>query len=274
MAGEKIVNSGYGYACRIDNIKEANKGNAVISGCVVSEQATPAMAVDIASGTIRAGGGYTDVPSTSKNIDASDATYDRYDIICVGSDGTVDYVVGTAQANPYPPDLPDDHILLAIIFVEHGSTTIVNANIDDNRIIDERPFVPIGGIIAWAKSLTGMPSIPYGFVECNGQTLNDGESPLNGQVIPDLNGSSGAQRFLRGSTTSGTVGGEDTHTLTIDEMPSHTHTVQRGGDQANGSYEGTSSIQNGTVTSGATGGGSPHNNLPSYYEVVWIMRVK
>lgn len=62
-------------------------------------------------------------------------------------------------------------------------------------------IVPIGSIQAWHKDLSGV-SLPDGWVECNGQLLSDPESPLNGETIPDLNGES---RFLRGSSTSGTL---------------------------------------------------------------------
>lgn len=65
---------------------------------------------------------------------------------------------------------------------------------------------PIGSIQPWHKSLTGVPSIPDGWVECNGQVLNDPESPLDGQTIPNLNGNDGGL-FLRAGASSGTVNG-------------------------------------------------------------------
>src|SRR5207247_10116598 len=63
-------------------------------------------------------------------------------------------------------------------------------------------FVLVGAIVAWYKSLTGTRRLPLEFVECNGQNLDDPESPYDGQDIPDLNGATetGKQRFLRGST--------------------------------------------------------------------------
>ncbi len=66
-------------------------------------------------------------------------------------------------------------------------------------------IVPIGSIIAWHKSLSGVPSLPDGWVECSGGTITDAESPLYGQSIPNLNSASGYNggRFLRGSATSG-----------------------------------------------------------------------
>ena len=76
-------------------------------------------------------------------------------------------------------------------------------------------IVPIGSIIALAKSLTGIPPLLPSFVQCDGQVLSDGDSPLNGQTIPDLNAAAGTARFLRGAATSGGTGGSETHTHTI-----------------------------------------------------------
>jgi hypothetical protein len=68
-------------------------------------------------------------------------------------------------------------------------------------------LVPIGGVIPWFKDTPGVPSLPANFVECNGQVLNDPESPLDGQTMPDAN--TGAQRFIRGGVNSGATGGID-----------------------------------------------------------------
>jgi len=71
-------------------------------------------------------------------------------------------------------------------------------------------MVPIGSIIAWHGNMSGVPGLPAGWVECVGGTINDAASPMNGQVIPNLNngttsksGDASRGRFLRGNTTSG-----------------------------------------------------------------------
>jgi len=267
MAGMEIANAGYGFACRIDNIKEGAKGNRVISGCEVTEQGTPDMTVDIAAGIVRIDNAYKTISAVDNQaVTAADGSNDRYDIIAVGKDGTVDYTAGTAAANPYPPDLPADHILLAVIWVEHGSTTVETSDIHDNRIIyeDSGVQVPIGTILSWAKTLTGVPALPTGFVECDGGVLSDAESPLNGQTIPDLNGDN---RFLRGNSTSGGTGGTD------DATHDHGGATGSGGgtnvDGASGAGKVTTPSHTHSISNSST-----TDNQPPYYDVVLIMRVK
>lgn len=61
---------------------------------------------------------------------------------------------------------------------------------------------PIGTVKAWHKSFTNTPALPWGWIQCDGQTLSDTDSVYDGQVIPNLNG---LGHFIRGSATSGTV---------------------------------------------------------------------
>lgn len=136
-------------------------------------------------------------------------------------------------------------------------------------------IVPIGSVMSWLKSYTNTPALPTGWVECNGQTLSDADSVYNGQTIPDLNG---GNRFLRGNSTSGGVGGESTHTLTVDEIPARHHTVtattSAGGDLTHYEPSAPNTVAATTQDTSDTGGSGAHENKPPYYDVVWIMRVK
>jgi len=139
----------------------------------------------------------------------------------------------------------------------------------DNQIpVGGIGVVPVGGIVAWLKSFPNTPALPGNFVECNGQTLSDPESIYNGQTISNLNSDN---RFLRGSSTSGGSGGSDTHTHTI--YPPVTNMATRwangweGGHLVNPPGSTLADLPSSFVT-------DEKACLPSYYEVVWIIRVK
>lgn len=96
----------------------------------------------------------------------------------------------------------------------------------------------------------------------------------------DSNNPSAAPELIEGPYYNpGTLGGEETHTLTIDEMPSHTHNRRtdagdRGG--ADGDTTGSQGYKwhaaNNTETT-ATGGGEPHNNMPPYITCYMWLRI-
>ena len=122
-----------------------------------------------------------------------------------------------------------------------AGTTISTSGVNGiTTTINHTP--PIGSIIAWAKTLTSVPALPTGWLECNGQTISDANSPMNGENVPDINTT---QSFLRGASTSGGTGGTDTSTGSNQNI-----------------LEGSGLIIIGT-----------HTNLPVYYEIVWIIRV-
>ena len=140
--------------------------------------------------------------------------------------------------------------------------------------------VPIGSIQAWHKSLPGVPGLPLNWVQCDGQVLNDTESPLNGQTIPNLNGQA---RFLRGNSVSGTD--------EADDFKSHNHQGGVEGLTPQGSFGLIRVATAGeavTVTGGDISPGEPDlvtgpqnipleggaETRPINMSVVWIMKIK
>src|SRR5574343_703851 len=48
-------------------------------------------------------------------------------------------------------------------------------------------YPPIGSIIAWYKGFSGVPALNDCWIECNGQSITDPDSPLSGNFTPALN---------------------------------------------------------------------------------------
>lgn len=120
-------------------------------------------------------------------------------------------------------------------------------------------FVPTGGFnnstVAYVDNIR-MLGI-NNWVECNGGTVNDVESPINGQTIPSLNGTTNSnKRFLYGGTTYGTTGG----------ATSHSHSFTNPGDRGNTGSQRPRLLLSTTIN--AT------SNIPMSMDVVFIMRIK
>ncbi|MEP0553695.1 MAG: tail fiber protein, partial [Balneola sp.] len=162
----------------------------------------------------------------------------------------------------------------------------------NGRIKDKTGFVmPVGSIIAF-----GGKNAPEGWLICDGQKITKAKYPdlysvLNSGTVPDLR-----SRFILGATSSGNnilnkTGGEESHQLTTNEMPTHGHQLGPGPGATNAFlaawYEGnnqsaniTSGFQNGPSfgqisyfeqTQG-TGNNQPHNNMPPYWALTYIIK--
>lgn len=129
------------------------------------------------------------------------------------------------------------------------------------------------GDLKWSAVAT----ITTGWLLCNGQavlrsaypalfaaigtTYGAGDS-LTTFNVPDARGR--ALIAVSPSHALATTGGEETHTQTIAEMPSHDHTYGRlfqGGDANNG---GANGVLPGSATTDPTGGGQPFNIMQPY----------
>ncbi len=133
--------------------------------------------------------------------------------------------------------------------------------------------------------------VPEGYLLCNGDTVTTAQYPElayslgketeESFTLPDLR-----KRFVAGYDNSaegysaiGVTGGAEKITLTIEQMPNHTHDVEfvdeKWGDNANSrpfpNPAGTSGY---TAQTTSTGGGKEHENRPPYYVLAYVIKVK
>ena len=121
---------------------------------------------------------------------------------------------------------------------------------------------PIGAI--YTAITSGSPQAVFG-----GTWVSFGQ----GRVLVGHDDAASPDSDFVASSTDGSsvlVGGAKTHTLSINEMPAHTHSINGvenpRGSGANGSEDGDSSFTS-SLTTNSTGGGQAHNNLQPYVVV-------
>ena len=141
--------------------------------------------------------------------------------------------------------------------------------------------VPKGTVVAYYP-VGGDLSIPAGWAFCDG---TKGTPDLRGKFILGYN-STENQDTSRIPNNLGGVGGTEVETLTEEQMPLHTHGVERtclgggviGWDTddrlVSAGARDDCRTNNGKrkITEG-TGKGQPHNNLPPFYVLVYIMKL-
>lgn len=127
----------------------------------------------------------------------------------------------------YSPDLNDTM-----------SAVKTNLNITFGDLqLDGMKNAPIGTIVAWLKTLTGTPTLPAGWAECDG---------VSGR--PSLNSTN---KFIRGTTGAmGLTGGAESH--------NHSITTMNGG---------------GNTNDWANSPTSTNDGRPPFYNIVWIIKI-
>ena len=149
-------------------------------------------------------------------------------------------------------------------------------------------IIPTGGIIMWSGAAN---AIPTGFALCNGDAISrstfatlfaaigtihgagDGSSTFN---LPDLR-----NRFIVGAGSGSNynvsdTGGADSVTLTVDQIPAHTHTYLDQYVVIDAGYRPWPANNNDCYfrdkDTSSVGGGQSHENRPPYYALCFIMK--
>ena len=163
----------------------------------------------------------------------------------------------------------------------------INDNIDQAMAALNDKISPVGSIVLHSSA-----AIPIGWRLCDGRSLIASEYPDLFAVIGTVFGGSGGNfnlpdlqgRFALGAGQGADLterilkikGGEETHRLTVEEMPSHGHGYdQRNRDDGFSGAMDPNYFCRGTdgKTTTSTGGDQAHNNMPPFLILNYIIKI-
>ena len=140
---------------------------------------------------------------------------------------------------------------------------IKNLNVKSNNF----NILPKGMIMAWAYT-----NIPAGWAKCDG---TNGTPDLKSRFILGEGRGGGLTNRPRGQRS-----GSETHTLTAAQLPAHSHQYisHYGGrakvnDNADGNEPADDPHYDKTHNTTNTGSNQPHNNMPPYHVLIYIMKL-
>ncbi len=172
---------------------------------------------------------------------------------------TVSTTVPQDWSNLVARDLPTSSVSGTIV----GSTVPAPGSAQNNSL-------PIGSIVIWSGTVA---SISTGWQLCDG---TNGTPDLRDRFVVGARQDSGGVSMTNVSGSLTKIGGEAKHTLTIAEIPAHAHSYRWWpGWYFSGSSEyGAKGGPDDSHQTGSAGGGQPHNILPPYYALCFIMKMQ
>jgi microcystin-dependent protein len=149
----------------------------------------------------------------------------------------------------------------------------------------ESEFEMVGQMSVFANEVAGLP---FGWIRCIGQSIAQADYPeltnkvppnwLSGSniVLPDMRGQTVVGRGVHpthGTFTQGVQAGERNVTLTVNQMPSHTHEYYAALAALPTANAGAVPAVPGRVTgiSSVSGSSQSHNNMPPYVALDWCI---
>ncbi len=152
---------------------------------------------------------------------------------------------------------------IGALYSTQGTAVFPNAN-----IVGSFNILPPGSIIMWYGDVT---NIPTGWYLCNGQ---NGTPDLQGRFVLGYGAGQGLTNRPMNQR-----GGAETVTLSVAQMPAHSHSYPLPRGDQGWSNGGGNSLWGGSwggfnPNTGQTGGNQAHENMPPYQVLAYIMRYK
>ncbi|MAH49948.1 hypothetical protein CMI37_29285 [Candidatus Pacearchaeota archaeon] len=180
-------------------------------------------------------------------------------------DSAADYVNDGITAGMIVHNEDDNEFAIVETVVDGNTLTLANDVNANTTNIDT-----FNGATGVNYAIYAVPELPDNWLECNGQTISDADSPINGMTLPNLHTAVEEThgRFLRGQVEGGATGQTEGS-----QIKAHIHNNQYG---ASGSRE--------SMGAGSEFGWPPTNrnvdstggseSRPVSFTVCWIMRIK
>jgi microcystin-dependent protein len=218
--------------------------------------------------------------------------------LLVDSDGDVTFLSGTPALKVKDINSTGSSQIGELQFVDSADAVGANVKYENSTLklqiggssvaeftATNNTVIPTGSMQIFAAA-----AAPTGWVLCDGAAINrttyaalfavigttfgagNGTTTFN---VPDMRGRApigiGTGTGLTARALADEVGAE-THTLTVSELPSHTHSVPNSGSQNNSFDSGTTVGNDVTGVSGSTGGDAAHNNMQPSLAVNFIIK--
>ena len=241
-------------------IRALQEATSVINGLEVQPTSPASMNVIVRAGTAVISGTVVSLAGdTQVAISTPDATYPRFDLITLKSNGTIGYYTGTPETavavdtakpetyvKPKPPATPAGEVALAEVFVPAGATAI-------DKIIDRRVITNLnasqmtGGVLA----LDRIPTIPYTKTDFANQSLKTTDTPyFYGLKVKDVDPTPVTDVLLKvidGTLQVRNIGDTAYQTIDLNSIPPIPYTKTDFADQA---LKTTSNVRFATVSVG------------------------